>query len=102
MWKQLNVEELNNFIATFQLIGVYKSKGEPTHKLWSKDDVRPIYNAVFERNRFQEVLHMTSFYKTGEMRQNRSPDKLATIEESICLMEQHIARCPYPGFKVDC
>ena len=45
-WKQLDTEKLKIFIVTLLLVGVYKSKGEHVQS-WSKDDVRPIYNAIF-------------------------------------------------------
>ena len=67
-WKQLEPEKLKIFIVTLLLIGVYKSKGEP-NQLWSKDDIRTIFNAFFTRNRFQETLRMMRFNNAGERRQ---------------------------------
>ena len=81
-WKQLHPEKFKIFIVTLLLVGVYKSKGEPV-QLWSKDDVRPIFNANFTRNRFQETLRLMRFDNAGERRQNRSPDKLQPIKKSI-------------------
>ena len=46
-WKQLDIEGLNKFVATLLPNCVYKSKGIPVHQLWSKDDERPIFNAIF-------------------------------------------------------
>ena len=45
-WKQLDPETLKIFIVTLLFIGVYKPKGEPI-QIWSKDDIRPIFNAIF-------------------------------------------------------
>ena len=79
-WKQLDSEKLKVFFVTLLLIGEYKSKREPA-QLWSKDDIRPIFNTIFTRNRFQETLRMMRFNNAGERRQNRSQDKLQPIKK---------------------
>ena len=96
-WKQLDIEELKKFIATLLLIGVYKSKGEPVHQLWSKDDGRPIFNAIFARNRFQEILRMMRFDNACERRQNRSPDKLQPIRKIFDLWNSTLQDAFIPG-----
>ena len=70
-WRQLNPEKLKIIIVTLLRIGMYKSKGEPI-QLWSKDDIRSIFNEIFTRNRFQETLRMMRFNNAGDRRQNRS------------------------------
>ena len=60
---------------------MYKSKGVSVHQLWSKDDGRPIFDAVFARNRFQEILRMMRFDNAKEIRQNRSLEKLQPIRK---------------------
>ena len=79
-WKQLDLEKLKIIIVTFLLNGVYKSKGEPV-LLLSKGDIRPVFNAIFTRNRFQERLRIMRFNNAGERRQNRSPGKLQPIKK---------------------
>ena len=96
-WKQLDIEELKKFIATLLLIGVYKSKGEPVHQLWSKDDGRTIFNAIFARNRFQEILRMMRFDNACERRQNRSPDKLQPIRKIFDLWNSTLQDAFIPG-----
>ena len=53
-WKQLDFEELMKSIATFLLMGVSKSKGEPVNHLRSVDDGRPILNGTFACNIFKK------------------------------------------------
>ena len=57
----------------------------PVHQLWSKDDGRPIFNAIFARNMFQETLRMMRFDNAGVRRQNRSLNKLQPIRETFDL-----------------
>ena len=80
-WKQLDIEEIKHFIAILLLSCVYKSKGVAAHQLWSKDDGRRIFNAIFTRNRFREPLRMMRFDNAGEERQNRSLDKLQPVRK---------------------
>ena len=90
-WMQIDPEKLETFIVTLLLIGVYKSKGEPA-QLWGKDDIRPVFNAIFTRNSFQETLRMIKFNNANERRQSRSPGKLQSIkkvfafETALCKM----------------
>ena len=92
-WKQLPIEEQKKIIATLQLSCMYKSKWVPVHQLWSKYDGRPIFNAIFARNRFQETLRMLRFDNASERKQNRSLDKLQPKRKKFDL---------YPWFEIEC
>ena len=77
-----------------------QSKGESVHHLQTKDVGRPVFNAIFARNKFQENSRM-GFDYAGGMRQNRSSDRMQLIRKVFYFIEQYIARDFHPGCKLD-
>ena len=60
-WAVIYQSEFDKFLGVVILIGVYKSSSENVAQLWSKEDVRPIFNKLMSRNRYQQILRVLRF-----------------------------------------
>ena len=81
---------------------VYKSKGVPIHQLWSKDDGRLIFKAIFARNSFEETLRTMRFDNAGELRQNMSLEKSATNKKKHFTWGTAHYKMPLTWCKLEC
>ena len=80
-WKDLDVTHLQAYIGLLILVGVYKSKGEATARLWAADTGRVIFPATMSLKKFYLLSRVIRFYDRKTRQGQRELDKLAAIQD---------------------
>ncbi|XP_018600224.2 piggyBac transposable element-derived protein 4-like [Scleropages formosus] len=80
-WIPVDEVEMKAVIGVLYLLGVYRSKHESLRSLWSSGHSgRPVFNAAFSINRFEQILAFMRFdgHETCEIR--KAKDKFAPFQ----------------------
>uniref|UniRef100_A0AAX7T7S3 PiggyBac transposable element-derived protein domain-containing protein n=2 Tax=Astatotilapia calliptera TaxID=8154 RepID=A0AAX7T7S3_ASTCA len=101
-WRDLDADEVRAYVGLLILSGVYRSRHESLHSLFSEKTGRPIFRATMSVKRFQ---HITRAFRFDDKlsRPRRRGDKLAPIRRvwDIWVHRLQMLFCPDTEVCVD-
>lgn len=89
VWKNVNVQELDAYLAILITAGVHHSNKEHLTELW-KTYSNPLYRAAMGRNRFQAISRFIRFDDFNTRQERQKTDKAAPISKIFEIMNENL------------
>ena len=98
VFKEVDVVELNAFIGTLILRGLFAGRNESIKNLWKKSKFsRPIFTACMSRSRFCEWLKLIRFDDRATRAERKYDDNFAPIREVYDMFNSQLRRYLKPS-----